>query len=172
MRRNIADLVFFALAAGTIAAIGAYLRPGRRELILDLYLLFVATLVLLALVHVTRRAGGGNAASVYEAALERPDPVQERLPALARAEREVDLATQREFDFHLRVRGSLREIAAHRLLSRRGLDLDGDPEEVRVLLGEDGWELLRPGREQPDDRLAPGPALSRLRALVERIERM
>jgi hypothetical protein len=41
---------------------------------------------------------------------------------------------------------------------------------VRALLGEELWELLRPDRRPPEDRLGPGLPLPQLQAAVERLE--
>lgn len=82
----------------------------------------------------------------------------------------VVLATVNAFDLHLRLRPRLQAIAEHRLASRRGLRLDSP--EARELLGEELWELLRPEREPPGDRFAPGLSLAGQRAALDRIEKI
>jgi hypothetical protein len=91
---------------------------------------------------------------------------------LAKLEREVVLGTATAFDVHMRLRPLLREIAAHRLASRRGLDLDTGSGAVRAALGEDVWRLVRPGVEPPDDRFAPGLPLPALRTALDTLERI
>src|SRR5205814_5488127 len=83
--------------------------------------------------------------------LQRVPLAREPRPAeLERLERGVDLGVARAEDFHVLLRPALRGIAAT-LLAARGLDLDRDSERVRELLGEESWDLLRPGRELPGD---------------------
>ena len=66
------------------------------------------------------------------------------------------MSAAREFDLHYRLRPIVREIALARL-ARRGLSLDLGSAAVRELVG-DLWKLVRPDREPPKDRQAPGPA--------------
>jgi hypothetical protein len=104
--------------------------------------------------------------------LQRVPRAREPRPAeLERLERGVDLGLARAEDFHVLLRPALRGIAAT-LLAARGLDLDRDGERVRELLGEESWDLLRPGRERPADPHQLGPDPVRLRRLVEDLERV
>jgi hypothetical protein len=91
----------------------------------------------------------------------RPDA---RLSELERIEREVTLASTAAFDLHYRLLPQLREIATARL-ERMGRAPGPDT------LGR-WWDLLRPDREAPDERFAPGIALSDLRELVRDLERL
>ena len=70
---------------------------------------------------------------------------------------------------HRRLRPLLRELAAARL-RRRGVQLDHDGDRARELLGDELWEIVRPGRPMPADRFGPGLSGSELRRLVERLE--
>jgi hypothetical protein len=154
-----------------LALVGlAVFFPVPRERLLDAYLLFVGGLFLLGLARTTTHAGGIERPSLYEAALRRRRPRPDRLRELARLEREVSLGSTHAFDFHVRIRPHLREVAEHRLESRRGLRLDDGSPAVRSLLGEELWGLLRPDLRPPDDRLGPGLPLPRLRAAIERLE--
>jgi hypothetical protein len=143
-----------------------------RQRVLDGYVLFVGSLLLLGLVRATSRAGAAEDASLYERALRRRERRAERPRDLAKLEREVALAAGTSFDVHFRLRPVLREIAAHRLAMRHGADLDRGSAEVRAALGEELWELVRPEREPPDDRFGPGLPLGRLRGMLERLERI
>ena len=93
----------------------------------------------------------------------------ERLPQLARLEREVTLASANAFDLHFRLRPILRETAGG-LLVARGVDLDHQPERARALLGDDLWQLVRGDRREPLDRTGPGIPPARLRETLERLE--
>ena len=170
MKRRLASLAVFAASVGAVlAALVALfsLPPGR---VLDGYILFVGALLLLALVRATNAAGAGGEGSPYERALQRRRFRSERPQELERLEREVVLAGANAFDVHVRIRPSLREIAAHRLETRRGLDLDRGSPETRRLLGDELWDLVRPDRPTPRDRSAPGITLDRLRGHVDRLE--
>jgi hypothetical protein len=59
-----------------------------------------------------------------------------------------------------------------RLATRRGLGLDTDTEAVRAVVGEETWELVRPDREPPELRFAPGMAVQQLREVVAVLERI
>ena len=89
-----------------------------------------------------------------------------RLPELVRIEREVVLATGSGFDRQMRVGPLMRDIARYQLWTRRGVDLEEQPERARELLGDEIWGLLRAGRPRAElslrvrrgDRRAPADA--------------
>jgi hypothetical protein len=85
---------------------------------------------------------------------------------------DVQQSVASTFHLHTRLRPILREIAAHRLSMRFGVDLDREHERARELIGGDAWELVRPERLPPSDRLAPGPPASHLIKVVEELERI
>ena len=171
MRRLLVDLVTAAaLAAAPLGAVLA-LRPGWRELALDLYVLFVGGLALYGALAATREAGGAGAPHAFERALAPASAGSERLPELARLEREVVLAQSSSFDVHSRLRPALRDVASDRLWRHRGIELDRSP-EARPALGEELWEFVRPGREPPSNRHARGLSLPELERLVETLERL
>jgi hypothetical protein len=84
----------------------------------------------------------------------------------------VLLATETAFEVHYRLRPILREIAAYRLSSRRGIALDDEVDAARDALGPEAWELVRPDRPAPPDRLGRGRPLAELRAAVDALERI
>ena len=172
MKAAFHDSAALALITGLVAAVAAYLRPGERALIVDICVLVLGALVMLALVRVTRAASARRSPSAFERALETNAGRSERLPELARLEREVALAAATAFDLHYRLRPTLREIAQHRLASRHGIELDAEPELARKALGEVAWDVVRPDRDPPDDRLGPGPRLAELRAVVDALARI
>ncbi|MGH3102923.1 MAG: hypothetical protein ACRDN6_02350 [Gaiellaceae bacterium] len=135
-------------------------------------MLFVGGLLLVGLVRATSAAGHADERSLYERALRRRHRSPERPRELAKIEREVVLSAASSFDVHFRLRPILREVAAHRLASRRGADLDAGSPETRAVLGDELWELVRPDCEAPDDRFAPGLPLARLRGVLDRLERI
>ena len=166
----VARVVFLAAAVGAALLLASLFYPVPRARAVDGYLLFLGALVAFALVQATRAASPASAESGYERALRRRRRRPARPPELEKLEREVVLAAMSSFDLHMRMRPLLREIAGHRLATRRGLDLDRGGPEVEAVLGEDLWQLLRPGREPPHDRFAPGLPLGDLRRVLDRIE--
>jgi hypothetical protein len=172
MRRLAIMLGGLAGGVGVLVAVLIAFSTVPRERVVDGYLLFVGGLLLFGLVRATREAGESKTASPYERALRRRERAPARPGELARLEREVALAAGSSFDLHFRLRPVLREIAAHRLVTRRGLALDGGLLEVPALLGDELWEVVRPDRAPPDDRFGPGLPLARLRGLLERLERI
>ena len=116
--------------------------------------------------------------SVLESVLagnEAENPVDAALPrAVAQLERIVTISTGRSsaWELHQRLRPVLRDIARHRVRVRHGLDLDADRDidAVRDRLGEDLYDLVRPGRPEPSDRRGPGITLMELDEYVARLE--
>jgi hypothetical protein len=162
------------LTAGGLAVAGAVplviavlLLPGDRPHALDIYLLYLGAVLLFMLARMTSGAGGRR--KPIPPKKENPDT---RLPELVRIEREVVLATGSGFDRQMRVGPLMRDIARHRLWTRRGIDLDEQPERSRELLGDDVWGLLRSGRPEPNLRYAPGADVAELRQILERIEKV
>jgi hypothetical protein len=162
--------------SGVLAAIGAVpfvialvVRPGDRARAADIYVLFLGALLLLALARVTAEGRRKARPSLLDREEERSArPTQ--LPELARVEREVVLGTAREFDLYMRIRPLLRDVAEHRLWSRRGIDLELEPERAREALGTEAWDLVRPDRPAPDERFRAGLGLAGLRQVVDTIE--
>lgn len=155
---------------GVLAAVGFV--PGRTELAVHVYLLVLATLALSWLVTVLHRAHPPVPASAFDLGLRERGRALQPLPELARLEREVTLATTTAFDAHFRLRPVLRRIAERTLQARRGVDLQRNPDAARRLLGPEMWELVRPDREPPADRAAPGVDLRSLRRMVDALEEL
>lgn len=165
--RRLAPLPVLATIA--LVAVIAFV-PGRTELALHVYLLALATLALGWLVTVLHRAHPPAVSSPFDLGLREPGLAIQPLPELARLEREVTLATTTAFDVHFRLRPVLRRIAERTLQSRRGIDLDRDVDVSSRLLGPDLWELVRPDREPPADRGAPGIDLASIGRMVTSLE--
>jgi hypothetical protein len=161
-----------ATGVGLLVAVLLVVSSAAPERLLDGYVLFVGSLLMFGLVKATRESGAAEGSSQYEHALRRRRRPEARPAELARLERAVTMGASSSFDAHVRVRPVLRQIAEHRLATRRGLDLDKGSPEVCALLGDDLWELVRPDREPPDDRFSPGVPLARLRDALDRLERI
>ena len=161
MRRHLFDLV--AVAVISTLALGYVLsaQPGWRGVGLHVYVVVIGALLLVGLVA---EATGGHRRSAFDAALDERGRPRPALADLARLEREVTLSTATAHDLHFRLLPTLREIAWSRL-ERAGRE--PGPET----LGR-WWDLLRPDRDPPEDRFAPGISERDLRALVGDLETM
>jgi hypothetical protein len=151
------------LLVATLAAL-----PDQAEVAADVYLIFLGGLALLGLVVVTGRSGDDPATSPFAAARRpRRRPPPPVLPELDRLGRELSLGTQSAFDFHVRLRPVLQEIAEARLAAR-GRRL----EDAEGLLGPEAWELVRPDKPPPTNRHAPGADAAAVRRFVDALEKI
>jgi hypothetical protein len=156
------------------AAIGfaALAISGLRDALLEVYLLGIGGVLLLALVRTTSETGSGTRESEFDRAV---IDMSLRYPSDSgelTLVHDVQQSVASTFHLHMRLRPILREIAAHRLSMRFGVDLRREPERARELIGVEAWELVRPDRPPPSDRLAPGPPASQLIKVVEELERI
>ncbi len=165
-----------ALKLGLVfsAAIGfaALALSGLRDALLEIYLLGIGGVLLLALVRTTSDSGPASGASDFDRAV---GDMSRRYPSDSgelSLVHDVQQSVASSFHLHTRLRPLLREIAAHRLSLRFGVDLDREHTRARGLIGGDAWELVRPERPPPSDRLAPGPPASHLSRVVEELERI
>ena len=152
--RQLLPIVGFGLLATLVVAVGLIAAPERREVLLDLYVLALGGIAVLRLVGLTRRRRAPGERSEFEEALRGRAPEATRIAELDKTARELELGMQTAFDFHFRLRPVLVEIATSRLAGR-GESLEKG-ERARRLLGDEAWEFLRPDRELPRNRNAPG----------------
>lgn len=169
MNRITARAVKWGVVATAAAGVAALASSGAHAIVLDVYLLCIGAVALLALVRATRAQVSAQRTSPFDAALAamRRTPPASGEPALVR---EVELSTYNAFHFYLRLRPLLRDVAAHRLRSRFGVELDLEPARARELVGAHAWDAVRPDRRPPVDRLASGPTLDDLRVVVDELE--
>jgi len=157
--------------AGLVVALAA--RPVSTREILAAYVLALSAI---ALLHLTRLARGEESwfrtPSEFERALTSRPEVRMRPAELVRIERELTLGSATAEHLHGRLLPLLRDAAAARLAARHEVDLDRRPDRARELLGDETWEIVRPDREAPDDRNAPGLPLRRIAAVIDTIERL
>jgi hypothetical protein len=145
--------------------------PGDRARAADAYFLFLGAILLLALVRMTRHGTRGDRSS-FDPLGQGRSPQPEQLPELARMERNVVLATAKQFDSRQRIRPMLREIAEHRLATNHGIYMDDDPDRAREVLGEEAWDLIHFDQDELDRRRGRGLELDRLERVVESLERV
>jgi len=168
VRRAVKVGLVFSVAIG----VAAFAFSGLRDALLDAYLIGIGGVLLLALVRTTSERGPANVASDFDRAL---DDMSRRYPSDSgelSLVHDVQQSVASTFHLHARLRPILREIAAHRLSMRFGVDLDREHERARELIGVEAWEVVRPGRPPPSDRLAPGPPAAQLSKVVEELERI
>lgn len=161
-----------AAVAAVAATIGLLIALGvaghERALALFAYVLFAGALGSFALVRQTRASHPIAPDLLLPRRRRRP---AESLPQLTFLERRLSVAQATSFELHHRLRPLAREVAAARLARHHGIDLDRQPERARAVLGDGrAWELVRPDREPPEDRLARGWRLGELRALIDELE--
>jgi hypothetical protein len=164
-----ARAVKWGLAITAAAGVAALAGSGVNAIVLDVYLLCIGGVILLALVRTTRAYAPTARTSQFDAALAamRRAPAESGEPALVR---ELELSTYNAFHFHLRLRPLLRDVAAHRLRSRYGVELDAEPARARELVGAVAWNIVRPDRPPPSDRMAAGPTVAELRVALDELE--
>jgi hypothetical protein len=168
MNRVRARAIKWGLVVTAAAGVAAFASSGAHAIVLDVYLLCIGAVLLLALVRTTR-ARASERPSQFDRAVAamRAAPAEPGEPALVR---EVELSTYNVFHFYSRLRPLLRDIAAHRLRSRYGVELDMEPARARELVGGEAWDVVRPDRQPPADRLARGPTVEDLHTVVTELE--
>jgi len=164
--------VNLGLVFSAAIAITAFAVSGLRDALLEVYLLGIGGVLLLALVRTTTGTASGTTTSDFDRALA---DMSRRYPSDSgelSLVHDVQQSVASSLHLHTRLRPLLREIAAHRLSMRFGVDLDREHERGRELIGGEVWELVRPDRPPPSDRLAPGPPASHLSKVVDELERI
>jgi hypothetical protein len=156
----------------SLALVAALLiAPQRATLAIHVWLLIVLGLAFLAFMRLVV-ALYPRGPSPFEGSLRRHQPSAERPGSMSRLEREVSMAGSAAFDVHFRLRPVILELATELLSSRRGIDLERDPERAHAALGDDVWELVRPDRPQPAERHGSGIDEARLCRVVTALERV
>jgi hypothetical protein len=157
-----------ALALPTLAVVAiAVFAPGRAELAVRIYALVLAATAIVLLLLALRRAYPA------ETALSEPSadaPGRAAPPSLTRIEREVALGVAGSFDLHFRLVPRLRSLAAGVLRARRNVSLETSPDAARAILGDEPWELVRPGRPAPENRLGEGVRPEALARALDALE--
>jgi hypothetical protein len=164
MRRHLLDLIILFVFSSLVAGYVVAAQPSARNVTLHVYVFVVGALVMLGIVSAAGDAVPGRQRSELDAALNETAPRARALPELEKLEREVTLGTASAYDLHYRLLPHLRAIAQARL-ERSGREPGPDT------LGA-WWDLLRPDRPPPEDRLAKGISQADLRALVADLARM
>jgi hypothetical protein len=159
-------LRLFALLTIALGVI-AFFAPGRAAIAARVYALALCAEVLVLVLTALRRAypAESRIRQPSAAGAKRQPP-----PSLARIELEAALGVASSFELHHRLVPRLRSIAAGLLASRRRVSLDARPETARAVLGDATWELVRPDRRAPEDRLGRGITPPELAHVVDSLE--
>ena len=158
------------LATAVLVAL-AVVVPSRRALFVGIYLLVLATIAIGTLVGSFRTlAPEPWMRSPLDRDPEKPEPPAP-IAELERIDRLVVLGAANEFDLHYRLRPLLRQLAADRLHSRYGVDLDRAPHRAKPLLGDELWSLVQADR-QVGRRTGPGLEPAKLADHVKRLEQL
>lgn len=170
MKRDVIEALRFLVLPTVGLVLIAAAAPGRLELAVRIYALLVCGVALVVALRALRRA------DPPETPLRNPSRHADRRrhapPSLERLEQLAALGVASSFDLQYRLVPPLRSIAAGLLASRRRVDLDNDPEAARDLLGEEVWELVRPKRPAPEDRVSRGIPPGGLTRVADSLERI
>jgi hypothetical protein len=170
VRRDlVAALRFLVLPTGAFVLVAGG-APGRLELASRIYALLVCGVALTVAVRAVHRA------DPPETPLRDPARSADRRrrppPSLARLEQLAALGVASSFDLQYRFLPPLRSIAGGLLASHRRVELDGEAETARRILGDETWSLVRPARPAPQDRVSRGISPAELTRVVESLERV
>ena len=168
-RRLLLGLEAFGLPT-LVFVIALALAPGRAALITHVYVVVVVGGILVAIALRLAASLGTHGPRTFERGLVRAAGPGGRVHQLEQLEREVTLGSQSAWDLHSRLARTLREIAGPLLATRRGIDLEREPDRAAAALGPDAWELVRPDRTAPRNRHEPGIELERLDRAVAALE--
>lgn len=159
------------VVAATVALVALLaLRPLSTPRALAIWVVIVTGMALLGLVRHSRRQAGDRSTSRFEAAL-RPHARAATEPVeLLRMQRELELGIAGAGYAHSRLLPLLRGVAASRLTSRHGIELERRPEAARAVLGDEAWNWLRPDRPEPTDRFDPGIPREQVEHLIATVE--
>jgi hypothetical protein len=157
-------------ALATVGVVLALLLAGSSHgLALLAYVLFLGALALAALVG--RLKAELPVAARFERLLAREPPAVAPVAQFETISRTLSVAGSNQVELHHRLRPLVREIALARLSRGHGVALEHEPERAREIVGDGRvWELVRPDREPPDDRLARGWSRRELAELLDELE--
>ena len=130
-------------------------------------MLILCAVIIVVLLLALRRAYPG------EHVLHEPTarlPSSARPTSLARIENDAALGAASSFDLHYKLVPRLQALAAGLLYSRRNVSLTAHPDLAATIFGGEAWELVRPDRPAPEDRLAKGIGTSELGQVVDALE--
>ena len=125
MRSVVARAVRVAILLTLALGIAAFVSSGLQTIFLDVYLVAIGGIFQLALVRTTRVQAPAERSSRFERAHAQMRRWPSDTDELALA-RDVELSSLSAFHLHVRLRPVLQMVAAHRLNTRYGVDLEAE----------------------------------------------
>jgi len=107
----------------------------------------------------------------FEAGPRQPAPAASEIPSLRAMQNTLALTTASAIGSERRMKPLLRELAAWKLMTNRGIDLVAAPAAARAALGEPLWALLQDA-DGPIVHGAPGIPLARVQAGLDQLEQI
>jgi hypothetical protein len=157
--------------ASVILLTTAMAVPRYAQASAQIFVIVLGALVIRLLVQSVRVATWAPGPFPFDEALLQPP--ERKIPRAREPDRiafEVGAATYRALELHNSFRRRLRRLAADRLASEHGVDLDADQDAAHSLLGAEAWDLLRPDHEAPEDRFGPGMPIVNVTKIVTAVE--
>jgi hypothetical protein len=160
------------LTVGSVILLTAAIAvPRYAHASAQIFVIVLGALVIRLLVQAVRVATSTPGPIPFdEALLQPPEREIRRAREPDRIAFEVGASTHRALELHHQFRRRLRRLAADRLTSEHGVDLDTDQDAARALLGAEAWDLLRPDHEAPEDRFGPGMPIEDVTKIVTAVE--
>jgi hypothetical protein len=163
-------VVLGATGAIVAVALGVALAGAARGIALYAYVLALVAVAVASLS--SRLARAWPTTAPFERLLPaRPAP-EARVPQLGSLVDPLSGGDPSAFDLHHRLRPLIREIAAARLARGHGIVLESQPVRAQALVGPRTWELVRPDRPAPLDRLERPWSAQDLDELIAELERL
>lgn len=163
------------LAAGAALAIVAVvialvLPPDARVALTRIVVVGAGMIVGIVYLH---RSGSATLSTPerFELELRQPTETPPPVPGLRAVEMAVRLSTANAFDFDVRLRPMLRDMARWRLLTNRAVDMDAKPDAARRILGERLAGMIA-GPAQPPPFGSPGLRLADIDAAITQLEQI
>ena len=170
MRRDLSGAIRFLVIPTFALVLIAGGAPGRLGLAARVYALIVCGVGLVVVLRALQRTDPPE--TPLRAPVRRLQDARRPPSSLARLEQLAALGVASSFDLQYRFLPQLRSIGAGLLASRRRVDLDSQQDAAREILGEETWELVRPARPAPRDRIGRGITPAQLSHVAESLERI
>ena len=173
VRRTVVSALVITAATTAAMLIALVFFADHGALVLKAYFGALALLLSVRLINIVPASAFGDGAAAKVRRRRRMDAPQSNWPAdLFEMQDRVSLSTVSEFDYQVRLRSYLRDLAAQRLAARWNVDLNRQPDQAKSRLGDELWNEIDGAADPVGRRDAPGPSLARLRALIEGLERI
>jgi hypothetical protein len=168
VRRDVIGAAKVLVVPTLVLVVVAAFAPGRAGLAVRIYALVVCGTALVVALDALGRAYPPE--TPLRGRSRRAESTRRPPPSLARLETLAALGVASSFDLQYRFVPRLRAVTAGLLAARRRVELDTDLDAARRILGEETWELVRPSRPAPGDRIGRGITPSELSRVVDTLE--